>query len=287
MMWILPKPDVAEAEAELIRGLTYANGTPVYPLTPAERARVMAVYVAYEDLAGQPASQLLPNDLADACLGAIHDAYAEVQKTRRLSDLRDRLTLPVEHCPLCGFGEIAQLDHFLPKSIYRALSIYARNLVPTSGPCNNAKLTYVADADAPKLLHPYFAEIPDVSFFKADVTFDHGALTVSFLIGEDGISPELATSLNFQLGRLKLNERYPKQINQFLFGQRTGILEAAAGGDPTRVLIPYLVRSAEGLRKDFGRNDWRPALMAGLAECEAFCAGGVQDYFTKPHPHGA
>ncbi len=58
----------------------------------------------------------------------------------------------------------------------------------------------------------------------ADVGFAAGALDVTFRIEAGILNPALAQMLQFQLGRLKLNERYPRQINKFLFEQRTAIL---------------------------------------------------------------
>ena len=97
------------------------------------------------------------------------------------------------------------------------------------------------------------------------------------------LPPALAAMLQFQLVRLKLNDRYPRQINKFLFEQRTGMVLFKEIGLPAAQLASYLRRSASSLAASFGRNDWRPALLETLAANEAFCAA-PEDYLgTRPH----
>ena len=104
----------------------------------------------------------------------------------------------------------------------------------------------------------------------ADIVFGEGALSVTYRIATDGIEPALAGKLQFQLVRLKLNERYTKQINQFISEQKTGILMISAQG--SAVLSDYLLRSAASLAQSFHRNDWRVALLRALADDLSFCA---------------
>lgn len=271
-MWILPLPDVTEVDAQLTKALTYANGDPVYELSPVERAAVLAVYQAYDALMGQPDPSLKPATLA-ACREHIKKGYGEVQVGGRLSKLRDSLLAATDVCPYCGFGEPTQLDHYLPQAQYSELAIYPRNLIPSCGPCNNAKRTIVPGAAAgPGFIHVYFQAIPDTVFMRADVDFGVGALDVTFRIDAPTLPAELAAMLQFQLVRLKLNDRYPRQINKFLSEQRTGMLLFKELGLSADVFASYLRRSATSLAQDFGRNDWRPVLLEALAANDMFCA---------------
>lgn len=282
-MWVLPPPDVLDVDAQLTTALTYANGVPVYPLSPVERAAIHAVYQAYNDLLGQPDPSLTPVELA-ACRGHIRECYGQVQIGGRLTALRASLLASTDVCPYCGFGEPTELDHYLPKTLYGELAIYPRNLVPCCGPCNNAKRTIVPGVPpGPGLIHAYFQELPDTVFLRADVDFVGGALDVTFRIDTAALTPALAAMLQFQLVRLKLNDRYPRQINKFLFEQRTGMVLFKELGLPAAQLASYLRRSASSLAASFGRNDWRPALLETLAANEAFCAA-PEDYLgTRPH----
>ncbi len=271
-MWTLALPDVDDVDAQLTTALTYVDGVPVYALSPVERAAVLTVYQTYDALLGQPNASLRPAALA-ACREFIREGYGQVQISGRLAALRASLLASTDVCPYCGFGEPTELDHYLPKTQYHELAIYPRNLIPSCGPCNNAKRTIVPGlTPGPGLIHAYFQELPDAVFMRADVGFAGGALDVTFRIEAAVLTPVLAEMLQFQLVRLKLNDRYPRQINKFLSEQRTGMLLFKEPGLPADALSIYLRRSAASLAETFGRNDWRPALMEALAANDLFCA---------------
>jgi hypothetical protein len=262
-MWIMPAQALDELDDALDRALTYANGTAVYQLSYEERAALHAVYRQYETLLGQPLAIARPR---------LQAAYDEVQIGGRLAALRARLLSSTDSCPYCGFGEPRDLDHYLPRSIYGELAIYPNNLVPSCGPCNNAKRAVVPGmgaANGPGLIHAYFQTLPDLDFLKADLAFEAGSLDVTFRIDANFMDPVLAAKLQFQLDRLKLNERYAKQVNKFISEQRTAVLmfkEYGAGA-----LSDYLHRCAASLVVSFHRNDWRVALLRALAEAPHFC----------------
>lgn len=267
-MWVLDPPETGDQNQMLDTALTYANGVPVYALTPHERNALHAVYALYEAMLGQPHPDLLPASLNGAH-PTLQAAYNQVQKGARLEGLRDHLLASTDSCPYCGFGEPKDLDHYLPRSIYGELAIYSRNLIPSCGPCNNAKRSVVPGA-ANGFIHPYFQKLPEKDFLTAEVAFMDHALVVTFRVEPAELDDALASKLQFQLDRLSLNDRYAKQINIFLSGQRHALLfiherEPALTGS-------YLSNSAASLAKAFGRNDWRVALLRALAQDAAFCA---------------
>ena len=94
-MWKLAPEALGDLDASLTRALTYANGAPVYALSPAERGAVHAVYRLYEATLGQSHPDLRPGVL-DAARPALHAAYNEVQIGGRLADLRLRLLAPAD-----------------------------------------------------------------------------------------------------------------------------------------------------------------------------------------------
>ena len=278
-MWLLKKPNIKTANVDLDFALTYANGDVVYDLTKAERKCIDDLYVLYDSPLARPNDDLKKGPLRQSCLNALYSAYGEVQKKGRLKKLRRRLLNNAETCPFCGFAEPTQLDHHLPKSSYKALSIYSRNLVPSCGPCNNVKRAHVGSGDD-ELIHAYFDTLPKQNFLIAKVRMRGDALVVKFEIASAGIDPKLAARLKYQLERMELNSRYPKQINVFLFGQKTGMLEVY-GSKGSLGLRKYLLKAAKALDVDFEQHDWRAAVMRGLADCERFCEQGVIRYFKR------
>ena len=271
-MWTLPLPPVDGIDDHLTTALTLASGQPAYALSDVERAAVFAVYQAYDALLGQPGPALVPAALL-ACRQHIEAGYDQLQIGKRLGYLRASLLAKTDCCPYCGFGEPTQLDHYLPKTHFGELAIYPRNLIPSCGPCNNAKRTIVPGVGPQAgLIHAYFQDLPDIVFMRAEIAFVDGALDVTFGI-EVGLVPQpLEQMLQYQLVRLKLNTRYPKQVNKFLSEQRTSILMFREMGADPAMLARYFMRSARSLAENFGLNDWRPALLNALAENAAFCA---------------
>jgi hypothetical protein len=128
----------------LLRALTYANGEAIYAPAPTQTAALLLLYARYDETGGRPSPDLRDQAFDLQLLAAIHGAYDEVQDGRRLANLRDRLKAATLLCPYCGFGEIRELDHHLPRVIYWALAIYARNLVPCCSACNGKKRTVAA-----------------------------------------------------------------------------------------------------------------------------------------------
>ncbi|ARU02447.1 HNH endonuclease [Yoonia vestfoldensis] len=269
-MWVLETQLCDAVHDDLRRALTLVNGTPVYALSAEEWTAIEAVYRLYDDLGGQPDTALRPAAL-DAARPSLYEAYNQVQIGGRLADLRAHLLASTNSCPYCGFGEPKDLDHYLPRSVYGELAIYPNNLVPSCGPCNNAKRAVVPGiGPGPGLIHPYFQELPEADFLTAEITFEDGSLDVSFAIDYEPINPDLAAKLQFQLERLKLNQRYPAQINKFINEQCISILMLRELG--AELVATWLRRNAVSLADSFHRNDWRVALMRALAEVPEFCA---------------
>lgn len=271
-MWILDNQELGDLDADLAAALTYANGEAIYALTADERAAIHAVYDLYDAMLGQPAPGLIPVGL-NAARTFLYEAYNQVQIGKRLAHLRARLLASTQTCPYCGFGEVKDLDHYLPRGTYNELAIYPRNLVPSCSPCNNAKRTVypgMPAANGPGLIHAYFQPLPDEDFLHADIIFGaDGTLSVTFRIDNPGIDPVLVGKLQFQLDRLKLNERYRAQVNKYLSEQRTGMLMIHSTS--AELFREYLEKSSVALVATYGRNDWRVALLRNLAANPDFC----------------
>ena len=271
-MWKLTPPDVNNVEDHLNKVFTKTNDEVIYDLSTNERIAVLAVYRAYDALHGQPDSSLKPAELV-SCRGYIREGYKQIRTGGRLAVLRDALFASIINCPYCGFGEPAQLDHYLPKSQYDELAIYPRNLIPSCGYCNQFKGTIVpGNPSGSWLIHPYFQNLPEVKFLQAKLKFTTRGLSVKYRIDPTNIDSTLARMLQFQLERLQLNSRYPKQINKFISEQRWGMMRNYRLGTPPDQFSSLLLDAAKDKAGDYGINDWRPVLLEGLAANKNFCA---------------
>lgn len=278
-MWSLALPDTTDAIAELELAFTPSRGPKKYELTDAERKAVLAHYTAYDAAAGVAGPNLAaPMGVSAALLAAIHDAYDEVQDGKRLQPLRGRLKLGVRRCPFCGIGPVTDLDHHLPRSGYKGVSIHARNLVPSCGTCNNKKRAHTGGAPAELWLHAYFDELPDVRFFRAVASLVGAALRVDFYIDKTvGLDPIVASRLDFQIGKLALNDRYQAEITLLLEPMAVSLMEFAAAPADKLVVRDYFERTARQTERKHGKNDWRVATLDALTECDPFCDGGFID----------
>ena len=67
---------------------------------------------------------------------------------------------PLGKCPLCGFGQVSTLDHFMPKAYYPYFAVLPINLVPVCADCNKKKSSgKLKEQSQPS--HPYF-EVPEI-----------------------------------------------------------------------------------------------------------------------------
>lgn len=278
-MWKVDLPDVGDINAQLDAALVHKNGTVSYALSAEERLAIAALYQGYDELLGEPDPSLIPQSL-NACKDALRTAYNEVQKNGRLSKLRGTLMASVIECPLCGFEAATTLDHHLPKDDYRALSIYSRNLIPTCQPCNRAKGTLNPVAGQ-GMIHAYFQDIPDLTFFIADAEYAAGSLVVTFRIDATLLPAGLGERLKFQLDRLKLNDRYFDPINIFLFNLKPSLKMFRDKPNEAHLIKEFFIASAVSYDGDYKLNHWRAALMRCLAASDDFLAD-PWSYLDKP-----
>lgn len=89
----------------------------------------------------------------------LYTTYMVNQDERHASrKIYDSIKASALKCPLCGFGEIYEVDHYLPKSEFPVFSVFSDNLIPCCHPCNHGKLTAYANTAGQQTLHPYYDE---------------------------------------------------------------------------------------------------------------------------------
>ncbi len=288
-MQTLPCPSRDQARDQLSTALTVrkANGrTRGYPATAAQLDEVMALYDAYDAAKGAPDELFKGANLDGKLRAAIQEAYNLTQSGRKLSSIRADLMQGIEHCPICGISPPHELDHHLPKAIFQPLSIYVYNLIPICGRCNQIKGAVVSDTPAHQYVHAYLEVLPSIQFLRATILIESGGLVVEFDVDPSvGLPDLLRERLEYQLQRLRLNERYAREINTYLTSHVTALRRCFNSNGAEDVKL-FLKQQAETEFARFHLNHWRPVLLLALSKHQDFCDGGFLNTLRVPEFDG-
>lgn len=281
----LPLPSRANDRTDLqraIRQYTYRGAVCGHEITAVEMESVIALYDRY-DADGAVACDLIKgNALPESLRDAIYAAYDTTQEGRRLDAIRELLLEGIDLCPVCGIDPAVELDHFLPRSVFKPLAIFTHNLVPMCHECNHAKLAGFGDDSGTGPLHPYYDILPDVQFLRANVEIINNGLSVEFAIDMSAVLPNgFADRLGSQITDLELNSRYRREIISYISGHAIAlhIRSVAAGAGGVQSFLVLQARYEEGV---FYRNHWRPVLLRALAEHDPFVNGGFATVLPIP-----
>ena len=288
-MRTLPCPSRGQARDQLSIGLKVrrANGrVRGFPVTAAQLDEVMALYDAYDAAKGAPDQPLKGTNLAVALRASIQDAYNLTQRGQKLSSIRADLMQGIEHCPICGISAPRELDHHLPKAIFQPLAIYVCNLVPICGECNQIKGAAVPQTPAQRFVHAYLETLPSVRFLRATALIENNGLVVEYDVDPGADLPDLLRErLEYQLQRLRLNERYACEINTYLISHTTA-LRLRFDSNGAEGVRSFLKQQAETEFVYFHLNHWRPVLLLALSNHQDFCDGKFRDILPVAQSDG-
>jgi hypothetical protein len=281
----LPLPSRADDRIHLNRAIRrYVSKGIVrgHDITADELNEVIAIYDRYDVDLAQPCDPLKGGNLPETLRQAIYAAYESTREGRRLQDIRSLVSKGVDLCPVCGIDPAVELDHFLPRAVFSPLAIFTHNLVPMCHACNNAKLAGFAVEAEGGFLHPYYDALPDVQFVRAQVEIKGNGLLVRFEIDLNAALPSgFADRLHSQMTTLALNERYQKELNNYISGHAISLHGSAASGGSAAV-IRFLQLQARYESVQFYRNHWRPVLLHALAAHAPFVGGGFATVLPIP-----
>ena len=119
-------------------------------------------------------------------------------------------------CPLCGQRSVTTLDHHLPKAHYPALAVAPLNLVPSCSDCNEAKLDTIPRNASDVSLHPYFDDIDDERWLRADVIETRPAALVFRVEASSMWSDLLQLRVRNHFRTFRLEELYATQAAEEL-----------------------------------------------------------------------
>jgi len=219
------------------------NGTDFTPKSPQDRGELIKVYtnrMAKEGAPGRP----------------VYDA----------------LKLAARRCPLCGHRDVTTLDHHLPKTAYPLLSVTPVNLVPACSDCNKAKsdASYATAAD--QTLHPYFDNVDQDRWLKAEVVQGTPPALMFFADPPQRWTASLADRVRHHFKIFGLADLYGSQAAAELAEIAYGLerIYEVGGEQAVRDQLD-LEATSRGM---VNCNHWRTSAYRALADSSWYCSGG-------------
>jgi len=210
-----------------------------------------------------------------------NDKFAKKGQPGR--DIYDRLlnTPKLNKCPICGHRVVSTLDHHLPKAKYPALAVTPVNLIPSCFDCNKTKTSVRPLTAAEETIHPYFDDIEEDLWLKAEV-IEQRPMGFKFFVSQPDNWDEL---------------KYMRVKNHLkIFKLRKLFSINAAEEYSMRELTLrkiYMKSGPEGLKtqlKDFAEsteavhlNSWQSAMYRALETSEWY----VKEYFAPDESRSA
>lgn len=170
-------------------------------------------------------------------------------------------------CPFCGWAQIKQVDHFLPKSIYFRLSVVPQNLVPICSDCNKAKGEFYGERKEHALFHPYFDSITAGAWLRAEISVTD-CVAVTYSIDRAAVDQLSSDRLDNQFRKLEIFEAYEDLASHHLVSLRDSLIEVVEDSG-----VAVLYNLIEGLRDQAlteaggGANNWKVMLYEGMLGC--------------------
>lgn len=173
-------------------------------------------------------------------------------------------------CPYCGWAQIKQVDHFLPKEIFFRYSVSPYNLVPCCSDCNTSKGEYYGKSKSGSLFHPYFEQLPREKWLHATLCFTP-EFSVRFSISDEFIDFLTASRIENEFDRLAIFTAYEDLSTHNLISTRDRLLDVLVSSGPAG-LKEHLEGVLEQARTDSGNdlNNWKVSLYEEILRNEDF-----------------
>ncbi|WP_148800450.1 HNH endonuclease [Campylobacter concisus] len=171
-------------------------------------------------------------------------------------------------CPYCGLGQVATLDHYLPKSEFPIFSILPNNLIGCCRDCNAIKRNIVLNT-----IHPYYDNFTKIQWLFAKVNWP--ALVMEFFVDTKNINNDLdKKKIEGHFSVYELARRYA--------------VEAASELSDLRIEFENKNLTTtdieEELHKKFKSkamnhiNHWKTAMYQALCQDQYYCNGGYSKF---------
>lgn len=240
--------------------------------------KVAKLYEDYVDRARRlelfsfPKSEALVHAQHRVLAQEIHDLYdsAMVRKKGGGRGDYDRIKTrpPFGICPYCGQLAIKTLDHFLPRSRWKALSVCQVNLVPACRDCNTEKLEYTPTCAADTLFHPYFDDM-NASVWLVATVVEVDPVRFEFAVDCNAEDRVFASRAQFHFGRLNLKVLYETQSATEVSSLAAALTRIHSAAGAIGVKRELTVRAEDNAA--LSANSWRAAMYRGASNSDWFC----------------
>ena len=174
-------------------------------------------------------------------------------------------------CPLCGFGQVATLDHYMAKSFYPTLAVTPNNLIPACRDCNEIRRNVRFDTESDLTLHPYYDDVQNIEWLVAKIV-TVAPICVEYEVSESLGDTELRHRLEKHMEVFELKRRFAKKAAEEIYSHRnTFQLIIDSGG--TEVLLSFIQLQSFALQST-EMNSWRTALYKALTNVDQYVVNG-------------
>lgn len=178
-------------------------------------------------------------------------------------------------CPYCFHRQVSTVDHYLPKAYYPFLSVVPLNLVASCKDCNTGKSGAFPQKASDEILHPYFDNVEDDLWLKAEVNRSSPASLTFFVDPPSTWDKLLQDRVIYHFDSLQLNTLYGSEAATELNNIRFQLHEQFSIGGESAVRLH--LEGAARSRQNAYTNSWQTAMYIAISNCDWFCNGGFRD----------
>lgn len=239
--------------------------------------RVVANGIAYEDSVrigrSDLVTQMAMTDDERFEISKVYDSRL-VSKSGVERPTYDKVRTLTGKCPFCGFGEVYEVDHYLPKNAFPELNVLPKNLLPICHPCNHIKHSGLPEGPDSNLIHPYFDNLPNERWLFADLTIENGGPVLHYYVQLDARFGILCQRLEYHFAKLQLSRRMKEQSARVLVEMEADIDQHLA--DIGTVGMSQHFREAGQHSLQLHGNVIETAAFFSASENEQYCAGAFK-----------
>ena len=114
----------------------------------------------------------------DKEVSILKDLYKNEFVSKKWERHYNKIKNSISECPYCDFGEIAEIDHFLPKYLYPEFILFYYNLIPSCHNCNKNKGVKRIH------IHPYKDKI-DIEPFDVEIKISNSNIVFLYNVNNE------------------------------------------------------------------------------------------------------